>query len=96
VARNAQTAGVLQKGVVEFLIIEDKVSRIFIRQQADQTLRLSFGFAQNRDDKIDVLGGKLDTAIRLNEFHANKGRSWQAVVCRIRIRSPQTYLNIKA
>src|SRR5678816_2762276 len=74
-ARNAQATAVLKQGVEESIVIEDRVSRVGVRQQLKDGITLVFGLGERIGNKVEVVRGKLDPAIRLNQLHRVSGPS---------------------
>ena len=59
----------LQQRAEKLLIVQDQVARFHVREQLHQHVMILRGFGQGRGDKIEVLRGELNPAIRLNQLH---------------------------
>ena len=66
---NAQTTPPLQQGMKQSVVIQNQIARLLVCQQLDQAFRRADSLAEDRQNKVDVLSGKLDPAIRLNYSH---------------------------
>jgi hypothetical protein len=69
VARYPQTASILNQCMEQHVVVENEVARVLIRKQALQAFSIAAFATERSNNKINILGSELDSAIGLDDFH---------------------------
>jgi len=69
-AGNAKAAATLEQGMKQGFVIQNQITRFFVRKQLDETFCRANFLAEHRKNELDVLRRELDAAIGLNHLHS--------------------------